>query len=130
MTFYDEIRDVAVEVLAEFKQGAVTLTRTTLGASDPSTPWIPGAPTADVYELDAVVSGVTKKYIDGSLILASDLMVTASPRATHSDGTVVEDIAPQQADIITVDGAVKAVKAVKPTPAAGTAAAYLIFIAG
>jgi hypothetical protein len=41
MSFYDDIADVATEVLAEFKRGAVVLVRTTPGTSDPDEPWKP-----------------------------------------------------------------------------------------
>jgi hypothetical protein len=117
MTFYDEIRDVASEVLKEFKQGTIALRRTT-DTPDPSTPWIPGAPTTVSYDLDAVVRGVTKDRIDGTLILAGDLVVTCAVPA------VVPDIA----DVIVIDGVDHVVKRVEPVPAAGTAAAYRLFV--
>ena len=118
MSFYDEIADVAFGVLKEFKQSAVTLRRITTAPSDPSTPWIPGAPTTVSYDLDATVRGVTKAYIDGTLILAGDLMVMCA----------VPAVAPDIADVIVIDGVDHAVKRVEPIPAAGTAAAYWIFV--
>ena len=118
MSFYDEIADVASGVLKEFKQGAITLRRTTTAPSDPSTPWIPGAPTMVSYGLDAVVRGVSKAYIDGTLILAGDLMVTCA----------VPAIIPDIADVIVIDGVDHAVKRVEPIPAAGIAAAYRLFV--
>lgn len=121
MTFYSELQEIASEVLAEFAQGAVTLTRST-STPDPETPWEPGALTTTTYTLNAVVSGVASKYVDGSLITASDLMITA---AVHAEVT------PQMGDLISIDGGVaKAIKKIEPMPAAGTPAAHLIFIDG
>jgi len=128
MTIYDDLRDAAVEALGELAQGTVTLTRTTRAAT---TSYDPGAVTGvAVYTLDAVVSGVSRKYVDGTLILASDLQLTVSPQATLSDGTTVADVAPLMTDGISVDGKDRKVKKILATPAAGTAAVYLIFIEG
>lgn len=41
--FYAEMQEMASELLAEFKQGVVSLNRTTTGEPDPATPWEPGA---------------------------------------------------------------------------------------
>lgn len=114
--------------LRKWKQGVVTLTRTASASPDPSTPWIPGAPTETVYTLDAVVTGVAADKVDETLILATDLQVVASPRARLSDGTQV-DVVPQASDIITIDGEAKVIKRVDPHPAAGDAARFDIFVA-
>lgn len=131
MTVYDELRAEVVGLMrdTDVRQGTVTLTRTTTADPDPSTPWEPGAPTTTVYTLDAAVSGAGKKYIDGSLILITDRMLTVSPVATLS-GTRV-DVEPAVGDLISIDGAVGIpAKAVRRLPEAGIAAAYLIFVAG
>ncbi|WP_287241779.1 hypothetical protein [Mesorhizobium sp.] len=42
--FYDEMhQEFASEMLGEFKQGVVMLTRTVTAPPDPSTPWIPAS---------------------------------------------------------------------------------------
>jgi hypothetical protein len=56
--------------------------------------------------------------IDGTLILAGDLMVTCAVPA------VVPDIS----DVVVIDGVDHAVKRVEAIPAAGTAAAYKLFV--
>lgn len=123
-------------MLADRHQGTVTLTRSTPGTpDDPAKPWVPGVPATDVYALDARVDGVTADQVDGATIVATDLVVIASPRARHTlsngsaaDGAVV-DIVPTISDTVSIDGATKVVKRVVPYPAAGAAAMFHIFVA-
>ena len=123
MGFYDEMQAVAAGLLAEFKQGVVMLMQMTPGTPDPATPWIPGEPTETTYELDATVSAAyvnnaSATYEDGSLILASDLIVTCA----------VPPVAPQMGDRLAIDGRSYSIKQVNALPAAGTPAAYKIFV--
>lgn len=106
---------------------SITLNRTTNAPSDPSTPWIPGAPTTAVYTLDAFVKGATEQYIDGTTVLASDLMVVASPKATLAGAAV--DVVPQMGDVLSIDGKAREIKRILPAPAAGTAALFRMFVA-
>lgn len=46
--YYDEMQEFASEMLGEFKQRVVMLTRTVTAPPDPSTPWIPGEPVTTV----------------------------------------------------------------------------------
>lgn len=131
----DRHRASVARVIAKWKTGEVTLTRVTRADPDPETPWIPGAPTFDVYALDARVDGVASDLIDGTTIIATDLVVIASPQARHtlSDGEAasgaVVDIVPTIADTLTIDGEEKVIKKVQPYPAAGLAAMFHIFVA-
>lgn len=123
MGFYDEMQDVASELLAEFKQGAVTLTQTTRGSPDPATPWIPGAPTETTYNLSATVgaayvSNASATYDDGTLILASDLIVTCA----------APPVAPEMGSTVTIDERGYSIKQITALPAGGTPAAYKIFV--
>lgn len=123
MGFYDEMQDVATELLGEFQQGVVQLVRVTQGASDPATPWEPGVPTETTYELNATVgttyvNNASATYDDGSLILASDVVVTCS----------VPVVTPMLSDRVVIDGRAYSVKQVNALPAAGTPAAYKIFV--
>jgi len=124
-----------VHQIGRYGAGTVTLTRSTAGTPAPETPWIPGTPTTDVYALDARVDGVTADQIDGTTILATDLVVIASPKARHtlSDGEAADgaitDIVPTVADMLTVDGAARTIKRVRAYPAAGPAALFHIFVA-
>lgn len=108
-------------------QGTVTLTRTTTGTPDAGTPWIPGAPSTAVYTLAARVDGVATDQVDGTTILATDLIVIASPKATLAGATV--DLVPASSDTLAIDGAVKIIKRVDAVPAAGPAARFNIYVA-
>src|SRR5512139_704123 len=112
MTIYDDLRVIASEVLAEFQQGSVTLVRRTYGVPDPQTPWTPGDVTETTeYTLAAVVRGVKKQHVDGTLILASDLMVTCN----------ADLVEPLMSDVLKIDGVPHAIRRIEPIPAAGTA---------
>lgn len=118
--------DIAARMVAE-RGVKITLSRTTRSPSASETPWLPGPPETSSYVLDGYISGDASKYADGTTVLASDLMVVASPRATL-DGESVE-IEPVVTDTLTIDGEVKAIKRVRPSPAAGAPALYRIFVA-
>lgn len=105
----------------------ITLTRTANAPSDPETPDVPGTPAETAYTLDAFVKGATEQYIDGTTVLASDLMVVASPKAQLAGAPV--DIVPQMGDRLTIDGKEKEIKRILPAPAAGSAALFRIFVA-
>ena len=92
MTIYDDVKIVADEVLADFKQGVVNLiqTSTTVGPADD-----PGSSTETSHTLDAVVKGVPFKYMNDSFILSTDLMVTAA---------ILAGITPTINDFIEIDG--------------------------
>lgn len=113
-------------MLRDRHQGTVTLTRTTTATPDEATPWIPGTPSTAVYTLQARVDGVAADHVDGTTILATDLMVIASPKATLNGATV--DLVPLISDALTIDGAVKTIKRIDPVPAAGPAARFNIFV--
>jgi hypothetical protein len=123
---YTYYRTRVLAKIQEFNTGTVTLTRTTNAAPEADTPWIPGAPTTEVYSLDAVVHEVSEQYVDNTLIVASDLMVVAPSEATL-DGTVVA-FEPHMGDVVTIDGVARAIKRILPSPAAGDAAIFRIFV--
>lgn len=123
------LADTARRMVGRFKgTGVVTLTRTTNAAAEAETPWIPGAATEVVYTLDAVVHGVTAQYVDGETVVASDLMVAALPYGRDEDGAIAA-IVPAMSDVLTIDGAQKAIKRISQAPASGTAALFRIFVA-
>jgi hypothetical protein len=118
---YAYARERVAAKLAEFNTGAITLTRTTRAAPNPATPHIPGAvTTTDVYSLDARADGVAAEYVNGTTILATDLMVIAAPPA---------DIIPRLTDTLSIDGAPKTIKKIEAVPAAGPPARFHIFVA-
>lgn len=119
MGFYDDMADVADEVMTEFKQGTVTLRRTVPAASDPATPWIPGSPTVTDYTLKAAVTGVAQQYVDGTTILTTDEQVTCSVPAVTPD---------MATDSLLIDGVAVTVIKNFAIPAAGTPVAYRFIV--
>lgn len=120
MTFYDDMKGVADDLLGEFKQGIISLKRVTTADPDPATPWEPGSETVTTYALDAVVRRVSQKYVDGDLIVVTDNQVDFS----------VPSVTPTMEDKIVIDGTEHQMKDLRPIPAAGTVVAYIAFIAG
>ncbi len=118
MTFYDEMQGVATELLGEFAQGEVSLKRVTVGPQPNE--WTPGEETIETWPLKATVRRVSQKYVDGSLIVATDNQVTFA----------VPSVAPVLTDKLVIDGVEHAMKDLRPIPGAGTSVAYIAFIAG
>lgn len=116
--FYDEMQEFASEMLGEFKRGVVTLTRTVTTPPDPSTPWIPGTSTPTEYPLDAVVSAVGDKFVDGTTIFATDRMVTCA--------VLPIEILP--GDALSIDGAPVLIVKTMRIPAAGIAVAWKFIV--
>lgn len=124
---YAAKRGRVARIIGKWKTGTITLTRRTPGTPDPSTPWIPGAPTTAVYTLAARVDGVAADHVDGTTILATDLMVIASPKASLAGAEV--DVVPLISDTLSIDGDDKTIKKIEAVPAAGAAVRYHIFVA-
>lgn len=120
-------RNVARQI-KRYSSGAVTLVRTTTGTPGADTPWEPGAPSLDVFTLDARVDGVTDDHLADGAIVATDLVVIASPKATNSNGAVV-DFDPRMTDVLRIDGAAKSIKKIEAVPAGGPPARFNIFVA-
>lgn len=129
------IRDRVAGVIAERQTGEIMLARSTIAASEPETPWIPGEAVRDVFALQGRADGVTADMVDGTVVTATDLVVIVSPKARHvitggeeADGAVV-DIVPTTADTLVLDGREKTIKRVVALPASGPAAMFQIFVA-
>lgn len=118
------VLDHIAGVLRERSEGTVTLTRSTDSTPDAPTP---GTITTAAYTLDAVVRGAAQ-YADGTTVLATDVVVVASPKARDGSGNVV-DLVPQMSDTITVGGTARRPKRIEPVPASGPPAKFRIFVA-
>jgi hypothetical protein len=128
-------------LMKRFKQGVVTLTRTTAGTPDSATPWEPVVDRVDIYTLDATASAITvdqatAKLIDGTTILASDIVITAGPKMTlvSTDGVPTVgaeiDMIISPLDVVAIDGApVAVVKVMRVTPA-GVALVWKFVVRG
>lgn len=116
MTFYDDLREDASDIMAELKQGVVEFVKITSGGGPVNDP---GAPVETVYVLDATSKGVSAKYVDGSSVVTSDLEVTASVLATRKSDGVVETVRFAMGDHFFIDGARHDMVRDLSTPAAG-----------
>ncbi len=116
-------------LMVRFKQGSVTVVRETAEGERPAElpTWEEWKPTIEtrVYELDATVTGVPEKLVDGDSIKATDLMVTCSDvmRLVLIDGV---SVAAQEVefdagllDTLRIDGKTATVQKPMPVPAAG-----------
>lgn len=125
MSFYDEMADVASEVLDEFKQGTVTLKRPgvptpAVNSWDKPTPAAPTSYTLKATVADAQSDKATRAYVDGETILGSDAVVTCA----------VPAVEPALTDVVEVNGIAKPIKKVIRIPASGTAVAFKLILEG
>lgn len=120
MTFYEDMAGIASEVLAEFKQGSITLTKTVPGEPDPSTPWIPGEPVEVTYSIDATAKAVSEEFINGTTIVATDIEIVSA----------VFGADPDPADQMEIEGRPMTTIKVMRIPAAGTVVAWRFIVRG
>ena len=119
-TFYEEMADVASEVLAEFHQGVIILSKTVPGEPDASTPWIPGEPVTVAHTLNATAKPVSEEFINGTTIVATDIEITAA----------VFGADPDPADQMEIDGQPMTIIEVMRIPAAGTVVVWKLIVRG
>lgn len=121
--FYDDMRQVATDLLTEFDQGdsdnasgAVTIIRP--GTATPAAnPWdepTPGTPST--WTLHGTKRGVSSKYVDGSTVLASDEQVMFE----------AYDDAPRPGDVVKFNGVPLTV--VKIMPVTGLKLAWTVIV--
>lgn len=114
--FYQRMQGVASSVLARYGQGEVFLVRTDRIPGQVETPWRPGAVSTQREKLNAAVRAVEKKYIDGTLIVGTEVQATIAVPASE----------PKLSDLLEVDGRTRAIKRIIRIPEAGTPVAYVI----
>lgn len=112
--FYDEMADVASELIKEFNQGAIKYIEPG-EVTGPSFDPIYGEPTP--YPVKATVRGVSQQYIQEGYISASDLQATVS----------VFNVAPSISGTLEIDGKEHQIIQVDAIPASGTTVAWRIF---
>lgn len=117
MSIYDDMRGVANEIFAEFKQGAVSYVSVTPNAG--STPDEPLPPTLTPVAINATVRPVSTKYVDGTHIVRSDKQV-----AMPNNGVT----APDMNGFVDVDGERHKIIEIMPRPAAGPAVVWILVI--
>ncbi len=103
-------------MLDEFKQGVIQLVKLTVGNGPADQP---GAPTETPYTLSGAVKGVSFKYVQQGLAVASDRIVTAA---------VIAGVTPNLRDFITIDGVRHKIVADISVPAGGTPVAWKFIV--
>lgn len=120
MTFYEEMAGIASELLDEFKQGVITLTKPGTSTPGPN-PWDPPIITDPVvHNLDATAKPVSEEFINGTTIVATDIEVTAA----------VFGADPDPADQMQIDGRSATIIKVMRMPAVGTVIAWRLIVRG
>lgn len=115
MSFYDEMRGVATELLGEFKQGVVELKRTV--STPGQNPWDPPTETPQTWPLAATVKRLHQRYENGVLIVETGDMVTF----------VVHEVEPVLTDRIVIDGVERVITNLTPVPGSGRAVMWKIW---
>lgn len=115
MPLYDGMRGTAARLLKKYKQGTVEIGVAT--ATEGANEW--DAPSIDTQweEIDAVVSGVSQKYVDGTNVLASDMQVLCQGVVSLADN-----------DMIRIDGDVVSVVRIIKYKGAGDPVASVFIV--
>ncbi len=112
--FYGDMKNVATDLLTEFKQGSMSYNYITGGTSP-----FDGPATATAVPFLGVARGVSKRYLT-DLITAADIEITAA----------VFVPAPKINGTVTIDGTERQIISVMQVPAAGTPSIYKLFVKG
>lgn len=113
---YDDVRDVAVNVFAEFKQGTITYVE--LQPQEGSTPDDPLEPVEVAHVINATARAVSTKYVDGSIIVRTDKQISMP-------NTGIE---PEMTGYVTIDGSRHKIVQIMRRPEAGVPVAYTLVV--
>ena len=116
MSIYDEMREIADEVIGEFQQGTVLYVAVTAGTG--GTRDAPSDPTTDPTTIPATVRAVSSKYVDGSHIVQSDRQITFA-------GGIVS---PKHGGHFLIDGVRYTIIETMPQPAAGDPVSWTVIV--
>lgn len=114
MSLYDDMRGIATELLAEFKQGSMVLLQYTPASGPPHNP---GKPTWARLPFNGTANGVSAYMLQDTLVRSSDRVVIV-PAA----------IVPAVKDRIEIDGVGYQVIKVTPKPAAGDPVVWQVVV--
>lgn len=113
--FYTKMQGSAARLLTKYAQGVMTLDVYTPGTGPV---YNPGSPTYNSQPFKGVARGTNAEDLIGSLVQATDLVVTIP-------AGVLE---PKLADRLTIDGKQYSIVRVLRTPAAGTAVTWVVYV--
>ncbi len=118
MSIYDDMRVVATDVFAEFKQGVIQYVGVTTGTG--GTPDEPAAPVeAAPITLNATARPVSTKYVDRTSVFQTDIQVTIP-----NDGRVV----PKGSGFLLIDGVNYKIVEIMARPAAGDPITWTVIV--
>jgi hypothetical protein len=118
--FYTDMAVTAHGIIDEFQQGTLKLERRTPVASP--VPWDPAEPTAKMYPVVGVVRSVDRRYVDGTLVIATDRMATLPVKG------LPVGVVPEMTDLLHVDGQPTTIKKVLRVPEAGIIIVYKLIL--
>lgn len=114
MSIYDEMQDIARDVLGEFRQEGLRYIRVTPGTGPKDDP---GPAVVTPFDIDAAARGVAFKYVNGSTIVTTDLQLTMAVR---------DDVTPDMHGFVEAGGKRCKVIAVQPIPPTGVTVAHVV----
>lgn len=117
-TLYDDMQEIASQLLTKFQQGAIAYVRMTPVAG--ATPDAPAASTAASTVVNAVVRGVQYKFVQRGMAVATDLQVTIAGDALASE--------PSMLDFVDIDGVRHKIVQIVRRPAAGTVVVWTLIV--
>lgn len=119
--FYKDMANVALGVITDFQQGVLVLEkRTPVAGADQ--PWDPGTPTPQPFSVVGVVQAVDRRYVDGTLVLATDRMAIIPTDALPAS------VVPTMTDRLIIDGESTVIKKVLRVPEAGKTIVYRLIL--
>jgi hypothetical protein len=117
MTIYDDMRQVASDVIGEFKQGSIAYVELQPVAG--ATPDNPGTPVPVTYPVNGVTRPVEFKYVDGTNIVQSDEQFTIA---------ALDGVTPTMEGYATIDGRQAKIVGIKRIPAAGDPITFVVIV--
>lgn len=127
--FYQDMQDVASEILGEFAQGSIQLEQqSAAGAGDPARPWTPGAPSLRTWVLAGAMRTVDRAFVDGTLVVGTEAQATVAVRARRADTGAVESIDPMMGGTLITDGLRRVIKKVVRIPEVGTPVSWALIV--
>jgi hypothetical protein len=136
-SFYQDMQDIASELITEFKQGTIQYVDVAPGTGPADEP---GSGETTTLTIDAVARSVQFKYINNTDIVQSDSQITLSGAIISSldvlwDGsTLWDNLTGWSTDTLdirgwfTIDGAKAKIIKVKRVPQAGTPVAFIVIV--
>lgn len=117
MGFYDDMQELATDLLTEFNQGTVQYEE----IIPANGPWDdPGQPTSKLHDIPGAVTRAAEfRYIDNTSIFSTTTQVTFN---------VIPDLVIDDLDVLVLDGDRRTVIRFMQIPETGTPVVYKVFV--